>query len=81
MLLDRFYQLCPRCGQRSRSRVISKSLLDKSAVVSTKRTWSRSGNWPVDEPFAVWVYTYDVARRCRRCGHQWTERATKQRAW
>jgi hypothetical protein len=81
VLLDRFYQVCPKCGKKARRMVLSKKLLDKQVVESTKRTWSRGGNWPVDEPFTVWVYSYELAKRCRICGHEWNERVTKQRAW
>lgn len=81
MVFDWFYQFCPKCGERSRRLVTAKKLVNTKVVESSKRSWSRSGNWPVDEPMSVWVYSYDVSRRCRRCGNQWTERLTKQRPW
>jgi uncharacterized Zn finger protein len=81
VLLDRFYQVCPKCGRKTWRMVTSKKLTDRHMVESTKRTWSRGGNWPVDEPFVLWVYTYDVSRKCKECGHQWTEKVTKQRPW
>ncbi len=80
-MLERFYQLCPSCGRRTRSQVISRALVETAVVESSKRLWSRSGNWPVDEPVSIFVYSYDVTHRCRACGNQWAEKVTKQRLW
>jgi len=76
-----FYQVCPKCGGKSRRLVLSKKLVSTQAVETSKRTWSRGGNWPVDEPMTVWLHSYELTRKCRRCGHQWVERTTKQRPW
>ena len=81
MLFDRFYQHCPKCGQKSRRLILSKKLVETKVVESSKRSWSRNGNWPVDEPMAIWLYSYQITRRCRICGHQWAEQVTKQRPW
>jgi len=81
MLFDRFYQHCPKCGQKSRRLILSKKLIETKVVESSKRSWSRNGNWPVDEPMAIWLYSYQITHRCRICGHQWAEQVTKQRPW
>ena len=81
MLLDWFYQVCPKCREKSRRLVLSKKLIDTQVMETTKRSWTRSGNWPVDEPMSIWIYSYELSRKCRRCGHQWIERTTKQRPW
>jgi len=80
-MFERFYQRCPKCGQRTWKKVMSKKLIDTKVVQSTRRSYSRSGNWPVDEPVSVFLYSYDMGHKCRACGNQWTERVTKQRPW
>ena len=35
----------------------------------------------VEEPFRVWLHSFEVEHECRLCGHRWTEYVTKQRPW
>jgi len=81
LLLDRFYQICPKCGRKSRRLVLVKKLRDRTPFESVRRTYAHGGDFVVEEPFSVWVYIYDVSRRCRLCQHQWTEKVTVQRPW
>jgi len=81
MFFDRFYQLCPKCGRKSRRMILSKKLTETKVVESSKRSWSRNGNWPVDEPMTIWLYSYKIIRKCRVRSNEWDEQVTKQRPW
>lgn len=80
-LVDAFVQTCPKCGRRSRRQVLSKMLLDKSAIDSSKRVWVRSSLWSYEEATTVTVETFRYTRKCRVCGHEWNETKARQRPW
>ena len=80
-LLGAFLQSCPRCGRRSRRLVLSKKLADKNTIDGKRTVYGRSRLWSWEEDSHVTVYTYEYTKKCRVCGHQWTEAVTKQRPW
>jgi len=80
-LLDAFLQRCPKCGRRSLRLVLSKKLADENTIDGTRTVYGRSRLWSWEEGSHVTVYSYEYTRKCRVCGHAWTEVVTKQRPW
>lgn len=80
-MFDWLYHTCPNCGVKSRRRVLRNRLKNTDKVDGTRAKWSRGGNMVIDEPYTVWLYSYEVEHACRACGHRWIEHVTKQRPW
>ena len=80
-MFDWFYHTCPRCNVKSRRRVLRNELINTDKVEMSRTKWSRGGNSLVKEPFAIWLYSYEVEHICRGCGNKWVEHVTKQRPW
>jgi hypothetical protein len=80
-LVDAFVQTCPKCGRRSRRQVLSRKMLDKNVIDTSRRVWARRGLWSYDENATVTIETYRYTRKCRVCGHEWTELKTSQHSW
>ena len=80
-MFDWLYHTCPMCGAKARRRIVRKELKSSSQVDGTMKRWSRGGHAVIDEPYTVWIHSYEVEHACRKCGHRWVERVTKQRPW
>ena len=78
-LFDWLHHICPNCGAKSRKRILGRRLKSSDRVDGSRTRWSRGGHVPVEEPYTVWLYSYEIEHLCRSCGHRWTEHVTKQR--
>ena len=80
-MFDWLFHECPKCGVKSRRRIIRNELKFSDKVDGARKNWNRGGHMQIEEPYTVWVYDYEVEHMCRACGHRWVVHVTKQRPW